>query len=332
MRVAILSPYSLNRPAGNSVTIARIFSSLIAADCTVKVFAVDRFTPDELLKEISDFSPDIIHGFHAFRTGYQARQAAITVSVPYVITMTGTDIYCQDSYSSPQKQLLEAASAVTVFSETAIDRLSGVVPFSRVTVIPQGVSIKSEPENRAESGEFVFLLPAGIRPVKNLLFPLRPLARLAQSFPKVRLKLVGEPIDADYAEKVIAEYEASPVADWIGAVSHDRMPEIYNEASVVLNCSLSEGGMANSLLEGMQLGIPVIASDVEGNRSLVKDGYNGLIYSDVESFLNAAGRLIVYAGLRSELVKNAREYLAKNCSPELEAHRYIELYRLVTGK
>jgi glycosyltransferase involved in cell wall biosynthesis len=89
--------------------------------------------------------------------------------------------------------------------------------------------------------------------------------------------------------------------------------------------------MANSLLEAMQLGIPVLAADIEGNRSLVIDGKNGLLYQDEESFISKAERLLLDAELRSALVLNGKRYVEENCSATREAASYVELYRKVTG-
>ena len=46
-----------------------------------------------------------------------------------------------------------------------------------------------------------------------------------------------------------------------------------------INSSFSEGG-ANSVLEAIQLGVPVLASDIAGNRGFLGDNYVGYFPSD----------------------------------------------------
>ena len=48
-------------------------------------------------------------------------------------------------------------------------------------------------------------------------------------------------------------------------------------SDIALNTSDSEG-LSNSVIEAMRAGLPVIASDVEGNKELIEDGLNGLLF------------------------------------------------------
>lgn len=331
MRIALISPYSLARAAGNAVTAARIGSSLGTVGCAVRVFSLEEYSMDSLSAAIDEFSPDLIHTLHAFYCGNQAEYVARKLGLPFIITMTGTDIYRTDNYTAAEVQLLRSAAAIVVFTGIIKQKLASYLNSEMINIIPQGVDIRSALPLSGNNGDFIFLFPAGIRPVKNVLFPLAPLAQLARKFPRIKLHLAGEILDSNYAADVLPKYDAESSASWLGPVAHDKMPEIYASASVVLNCSHSEGGMANSLLEAMQLGIPVLATDIEGNRSLVIDGKNGLLYQDKESFLSKAERLLVDAELRSTLVQHGRRYVEENCSAVMEAASYVELYRKVTG-
>ena len=53
--------------------------------------------------------------------------------------------------------------------------------------------------------------------------------------------------------------------------------EIYAGSDIAINTSESES-FSNSLLEAMKLGLPVVASDVPGNRELVKNDDSGLLF------------------------------------------------------
>ena len=332
MRIALISPYSLSRATGNAVTAARIASSLETVDCTARVFALEEYLMDGLSAAIEGFSPDLIHAFHAFHCGYQAQLISLKLGVPFIITMTGTDIYRADNYTEAEIQILRRAAGIVVFTGAIKQKLATVLEPQKINVIPQSVDIRAnQPDSGDDNGDLIFLLPAGIRPVKNVLFPLVPLAQLAKKHPGIKFQLVGEVIDRAYAAEVLPKFDSEPSACWLGSVAHRKMPEIYAKASVVLNCSLSEGGMANSLLEAMQLGIPVLAADIEGNRSLVIDGKNGLLYQDKESFLSKAERLLVDVDLKTTLTLNGKRYVEENCSAAMEAVSHLELYRKVIG-
>ena len=53
--------------------------------------------------------------------------------------------------------------------------------------------------------------------------------------------------------------------------------DILAGSDIALNTSDSEG-LSNSVIEAMRAGLPVIASDVEGNRELIEDGLTGCLF------------------------------------------------------
>jgi glycosyltransferase involved in cell wall biosynthesis len=105
------------------------------------------------------------------------------------------------------------------------------------------------------------------------------------------------------------------------------MASLLGQADVVVNSSVSEGGMANSVLEAMALGRPVLASDIEGNRSLVEPEVTGLLFGAVEELAAQAERLVADASLRARLGAAGRRLVEREYPPHREADGYVELYR-----
>lgn len=330
MNVALITPY-YHGNRGNVVTVRRIERYLTAAGCRTAVFALEDGAAG-LAAGVARFAPDCIHAFHALHGGSPARRVARELGVPYLVTLTGTDLYGEHDAvcSSERRTVLAGAAAVTVFHAVVGERLAEQLPglTTRVVVVPQGVELAKLVE-LPEAGPFVFLLPAGIRTVKNVLFPLAPLARLHGVDPRIRFHLAGPVLDEEYGRLVLATLAAAPHAAWLGEVPSAQMGDCYAAASVVLNTSRSEGGMANGLLEGMAAGRPVLAADIEGNRTLVTPGENGLLYRDEEEFAEHAYRLLTDRELARRLGCRGREYVACCCSPVEEARRYRDVYASV---
>src|SRR5206468_718978 len=80
------------------------------------------------------------------------------------------------------------------------------------------------------------------------------------------LRYVGPILDAGEGAALLCALAGRPWARYLGEVPHAAMPAALHDADIVLNCSLSEGGMANSVLEALAFGRAVLASDIEGNR------------------------------------------------------------------
>jgi len=110
------------------------------------------------------------------------------------------------------------------------------------------------------------------------------------------------------------------------------MRSLLEAVDVVLNCSLSEGGMANSVLEALACGRPVLAAAIEGNRSLVEDGDTGFLFAGPEEFEAKATRLLEDPRLRRRLGLAGQSRVRALYPPEREVEGYLAQYhRLVPG-
>jgi L-malate glycosyltransferase len=334
MRVAILAPNYYRLESGNAVTVRRIERHLRLLGCEVRVFPVDQLSGEQLVAGVREFAPSLLHAFQGYLGGRVALEVSQTLALPYLVTLTGTDVYkaLSDQRSHDTHQALRGAARLVAFHPTVKRHLAEHLPTleERTVVIPQGVVIPPEPATagKEESGEaFTFLLPAGLRPIKNVVFPLCPLAELHESHPELKFLLLGPVLDPAYAAEVMDALEPLPFALYLGTVPHEEMAELYREADVVLNTSFAEGGMANSVLEAMANGKPVLASDIDGNRSIVKEGVTGLLYRDEAEFRSKANLLMMDHQLRERLGRNARALVREKHSPEKEAEAYLALYQ-----
>ena len=199
----------------------------------------------------------------------------------------------------------------------------------------------------------MLLLPAGLRPVKDVLFGARELCSGSGHLgsTSAALRIVGPELDETYARLVRAEIvematdetrapEAAPPAaaangtnstDAVasasvalcGALAQRDLHLAMLGSAAVLNTSTSEG-MCNSVLEAMLLGTPVVARANAGNRALLKDGITGLLADSPAHLAAQVERLLGSAALGEALVAAAQDEVAREHSAESEAHAYVE--------
>jgi hypothetical protein len=260
-RVAVLTPFASPSVRGNAVTVERIVRGLRERGVELRVWDLSVVPEGAVEHQITQYGPALIHAFHAFRTGPTALRLARRSGVPLLVTATGTDVNEDlfDEDGAPiVRRVLEGASAVSVFDESMAARILEALPgtAARIVVIPQSAVFESPPAGhwpplaalQRLPGPIV-LFPAGIRKVKRPAFPLAPLESLRDRHPTLELIYVGPIIDDAEGEALRRLLLGYPWARHLGAVPHNRMPALFELADVVLNCSLSEGGMANSVLE-----------------------------------------------------------------------------------
>jgi L-malate glycosyltransferase len=336
-RVALLSPVPLDSPRGNAVTVARIAAGLRARGLDLCVWDVDM---PGLGEYVAAKPPALVHVFHAHRAGPLGLALARAAGVPLVVTLTGTDVShdLPDAARGPGvREILAAAAVVVAFHGSIAAEVEAAVPSlaRRVRVVPQSVQLPREPGTKAPAiaGDPCLLFPAGIRPVKRPLLPLESLERVRRDHPGLRLWYVGSALDPDETRRLEAALAGrSSWARYLGPVPHAAMPALLGAADIVLNCSLSEGGMANSVIEALALGRAVLASDIPGNRSLIEDGVTGLLFDSEASLAEQARRLAADPALRRRLGATGRRLVAARLSVSREIDGYLDVYAQATGR
>lgn len=332
MRVALISPYSHGPMRGNIITVSRIARFLGQAGVATVTLAVDTCSFSGMKRHLAEFKPDLIHGFHAHYCGITTRRLAEQMQIPYVMTMTGSDLNDPLLRCHPDTvSAIEGAQAIVCFHSSDADRLAAFFPnlCGDVAVVPQGVEplpIVGGDSFGIRHDSFVLLLPAALRPVKRVEFPVISLSQLAKSDQLLQLVIAGGIIDNDYAASIRNMLSDKPFVTWLGEVPHERMGSLYKRADLVLNCSLSES-MPNSLMEAMALGRPVLAANIPGNRSLVENGKTGWLYDGDEDFERLVLQIRENETVRRDMGQRAKEYIKTVFSPQMEATRYLSLYR-----
>jgi glycosyltransferase involved in cell wall biosynthesis len=120
------------------------------------------------------------------------------------------------------------------------------------------------------------------------------------------------------------------VAEFPGVVDQRRLPEVYGSADVFVLASFTEGH-PKVLLEAMACGVPCVASDCAGNRSLVTDDRTGLLFDPHDSHALAAGleRVLKEPGLGPRLAAAAHAEVVARYDLRALVDREIALVRSV---
>jgi glycosyltransferase involved in cell wall biosynthesis len=338
LRVALLTPFAFPSVRGNAVTVARVARGFRARGVELEVWDLSLRPEAAVEAEVDAFRPAAVHAFHAYRVGPLALRLARRAEIPLVVTLTGTDAnhdLFDPERASAVRRVLEGASRLTAFHASIVERIAGALPDlrGRLVVVPQSAPLDmTEPFDLAARWELppervLFVFPAGIRMVKRPRLPLAPLERVVARRPGVRLLYVGPVLDPAEGDALLSALEGRPWARWIGAVPHTQMGALLAVSDVVLNCSISEGGMANSVLEALALGRAVLASDIEGNRSLIEDGVTGFRFADEAAFEHRAEVLASEPALRARLGAAGRELVQRRYPAAAEIDGYLDVYR-----
>jgi glycosyltransferase involved in cell wall biosynthesis len=256
--------------------------------------------------------------------------------VPYVTTYGFS--YAQLSRRGPKRVLkaavervgLRRAAAVIATTEALRARASRLN--ANVALVPNGVDTErfAPPAGGRRRGAPARVLYVGrFSAEKNLETLVAAAADVARRRP-LRLVLVGAgPLEAPLREQVRT---AGLEADFRGVVPQERLPEVYREADAFVLASFTEGH-PKVLIEALASGVPCVASDCEGNRSLVTDGVTGLLFDPrrAPDLAERLGRVLDDEGLAQGLGQAGRALAVARYDLGALVASEIALLRRVAG-
>ncbi len=338
IRIALVTPYYYPSVRGNAVTVGRITLGLRERGHQLEIYSLEAFeSRGKIPAAIRAFNPDVLHGFHAFMTGDLVVEEARRKHIPALVTITGTDVNVDLFHPERRGRMtgaLNGAQGIVTFHESIQNKLLGELPEldGRIRVIRQTVACGGKPDDyRTRWGlnaqHIIFFFSAGIRRVKNLTFCIRPLSRLQARYPDVRALFAGPIVEEEEGKHLLGLLAANRWTRYLGQVPHEEICGMLPEVDIVVNSSLSEGGMSNAVLEAMSRGVAVLAADIEGNRSIIANEVDGLLFTSEEDCELKAERLIRDRELRRRLGQQAKAKIEKEFSREQEINAYENFYR-----
>ncbi|MBV9521550.1 MAG: glycosyltransferase family 4 protein [Alphaproteobacteria bacterium] len=268
---------------------------------------------------------DLIDAHYFYPDGIAAALLGREMGRPLVITARGTDINLIAEYPLPRRMILWAvkqAQGVITVCEALKTRLVelGAEP-GRIHVLRNGVDLdgfrpcaRDMVRREHDIGtEAPLLLSVGhLIERKAHHLAIEALALL----PEARLLIAGEGPERAALETLAVNRNVAGRVRFLGRVPHERLPEIYSAADVLILASSREG-WANVLLESMACGTPVVASDVWGTPEVVADPAAGILVKERtgSGFADAIKRLLS-APPRREATRRYAERFSWNATTE----------------
>jgi len=273
LRLTLITPAAQGSRAGNRATARRWASLLEDAGHRVTLRHVDQ-------PSLPGAAPDAILALHAWRS-HAAIQAwrQSHPRTPLIVVLTGTDVY-RFQYSHPAQvyDSLDRADALIGLH----DCLQEDVPHryhAKLHTVHQSAQ-PLPPAAPAPGRRYVNVLVAGhLREEKDSLRAAYAVRELPKAS-RLRVVQLGGAHSDDWAEAAREEMAINPRYRWLGDRPHWQVRQWMARAHLMVISSRMEGG-ANVVSEACIAQLPVIASDIPGNRGLLGGDYQG--YYPVEN-------------------------------------------------
>jgi len=222
------------------------------------------------------------------------------------------------------------------YAKIHASRIEGIPP-ERIEVIHNFVNLeafKKEDELEIDklkeslggsNGRPIVTMVANLRPVKGVDVFMESARLVLDSVPGINFIVAGEGDERKRLEDICRQLKLDSSLKLIGAVS-DVIP-LLRASDIGVLSSHSES-LSNSIIEYMAAGLPVICTDVGGNRELVQDGLNGFLVpsGDPGKLADAIVKLVNNPDLRLKMGRESRSSVQLLFDFEKAMKDYESLY------
>lgn len=195
------------------------------------------------------------------------------------------------------------------------------IPSSKIEVIPNYIDIDlfQPKEIKKEKGRICFV--GRLSPQKNLFNLLKSVDGL-----DVKLVIFGSGELGEKLKKKAKEIKRAKI-EFRGNIPNNFLPEELNKSELFILPSFYEGN-PKTLLEAMACSLPVIGTDVEGIKEIIKHKKNGyLCKTGANSIKEAIKKVLDNKELQEKMGKGARQTIVNDFSLEKVFQREIRLYK-----
>ncbi len=219
-----------------------------------------------------DQAADIMIALHARRSAASISSFSHAHPArPLIVVLTGTDLY-RDIVNNPEaQQSLALANRLVVLQEQGLSALPADLR-RKTMVIRQSAPALRAANDIAGTGSWCVTMAGHLREEKNPACFIRAAALLA--LPHLRFLQIGVALDPALEEQANALQRQHQHYRWLGNTSHVKTRHLISRSQLLVLPSRMEGG-ANVIAEAIRSGVPVLASDIPGNRGMLGNEYFG---------------------------------------------------------
>jgi len=241
---------------------------------------------------IRSIKPDVLHAHYVTNYGFFG---ALCNYKPLVLTALGSDILSVQTESpliGGIKKLIKTyvakkADIVTADSRSLMKEIINLgVPVEKIKFVSHGVSLKEFNPNKKSS---LFKKTLKIPPTCQVVTSTRNLEKVydvetlikaipnvIKTKPNVHFLIIGEGTQKRYLQKIADDLNLQKHVTFVGSIPNEEVAEFLANSDIYVSTSLSDSTSV-SLLEAMAAQLPVVVTDIEGNREWIKNGENGFV-------------------------------------------------------
>jgi L-malate glycosyltransferase len=147
----------------------------------------------------------------------------------------------------------------------------------------------------------------------------------------VHFLIIGEGNQESYLKKLAENLKVQKHVTFLGKIPNTEVGKFLANSNIYVSTSLSDSTSV-SLLEAMASQLPVVVTDIEGNKEWVKNGENGFVIpkSNPELLAEKITLLNKSKGTAERFGVRSREIVEEKANYDKEMARVEEIYKQIT--
>lgn len=283
---------------------------------------------------LNQWRPTILHS-HMIHANILARLARVVTKIPILICTAHNTVEGGRLREIIYRLTDPLCDHTTNVSQVAVDRYIkvGVAPQHKISLLRNGIDVsrfKPKPEVRAnlrqnlELDSFTFLAVGRLDDQKDYPTMLKAFASIQDK--QSKLLIVGEGPHLHVLEDQVKALSLSGRVKFLGV--RQDVPDLMQAADAYLMSSVMEG-LPMVLLEAAASGLPIVTTDVGGNREIVLEGKNGFLVpsSNPQALAEAIDKLMKTALSEREIMgRRGHKHIQSTYSLDTIVDAWEQLY------
>jgi glycosyltransferase involved in cell wall biosynthesis len=233
------------------------------------------------------------------------------------------------SYPLEMKHIQASDVIMTVSKSIAQELREYHLNPDEVIIVGNGIDEKFFfPKKRKSQNDKKYILFAGSMDREKGLFDLVDCGRyICSERSDISFILAGSGRDLNKLKRKARKAGLQDRFKFLGQVEKDQLVKLYQNATLFVLPSYHEG-LPTVLLEAMSCGLPVIATDVRGNRDVISDGENGILVPQraPKKLAEAIRNLLDDEKTKKTLSENARKTIEEKYTWEAVSSKFLRCY------
>ncbi|MBJ6137867.1 selenoneine biosynthesis selenosugar synthase SenB [Marinobacter litoralis] len=320
MNIIIITPAGPDSKAGNRATAMRWQRLLEQSGHQVKVETEYQGAPC-----------DLFIALHAWRSSEPIKAfKADWPETPLIVVLTGTDIYYhQHEYPEVTYESMDLSDLLIGLHDLVAQDIPERYADKLLTLRQSADQPDVFGGSRMEPGQFHICVLGHLRDEKDSLRAAIASRHLPEDS-NIIVSCAGKPHNDEWRELALKESQSNPRFHWLGELNRPELETLIAVSSVMVISSVMEGG-ANVISEACRAELPILASDIPGNRGLLGDDYPGYFPAkDDHTLADLMARAENDREFLAELKRRVVE-LAETFQPEQERQSLEKALALVVS-